>query len=84
VKPYVFLRYLNIHNDLNLTTTIMHKVLQSCIGQVSPMLYVQLDNIARENKNSGLFGYLNMLVHKGLFNKVKVNLFVVHTHDHID
>ena len=85
VKPYVFLTYPNVHNDPNLTITIMHKVLQSCIGHLPPVLYVQLDNTARENKNASVFGYLSMLVHKGLFKKVKVNFLLVgHTHDHID
>ena len=50
-----------------------------------PVLYIQLDNATRENKNSTMFGYLSMLVDQGLFSKVKVNfLLVTHTHDHID
>jgi hypothetical protein len=44
-----------------------------------------LDNTARENKNSTVFGYLSMLVNLELFRKVKVNFLLVgHTHDHID
>ena len=85
VKPWVFLSYPNVHNDPNLTITIMHSVLQSWIGPLPPVLYVQLDNTARENKNSSVFGYLSMLVHRGLFKKIKVNFLLVgHTHDHID
>ena len=50
-----------------------------------PVLYVQLDNTVRENKNSIVFGYLSMLVKQGVFRKVKVNFLLVgHTHDHID
>ncbi len=85
VKPWVYLTYPNVHNDPNLTITIIQRVLQSWIGSLPPTLYVQLDNTARENKNSSVFGYLSMLVHRGLFKKVKVNFLLVgHTHDHID
>ena len=85
IRPQVFLTYPNIHNNPNLTVTIMQRVLQSWPGILPPVLYVQLDNTARENKNSTVFGYLSMLVEKGLFKKIKVNFLLVgHTHDHID
>ena len=46
---------------------------------------MELDNTSRENKNSMVFGYLSMLVKKGIFKKIKVNFLLVgHTHDHID
>ena len=85
VKPWVFFTYPNVHNDPNLTITIIHRVLQSWTSALLEVLYVQLDNTARENKNSSVFGYLSMLVHQGLFKKIKVNFLLVgHTHDHID
>ena len=85
VKPYVFLTCPNVHNDPNLTITIMHRVLQSWNGPLPPVLYVQLDNTSRENKNSSVFGYLSMLVQNGILKKIKVNFLLVgHTHDHID
>ena len=85
IRPQVFLTYPNIHNDPNLTVTVMHRVLQSWSGLLPPVLYVQLDNTARENKNSIVFGYLSMLVERGIFKKIKVNFLLVgHTHDHID
>ena len=85
IRPQVFLTYPNIHNDPNLTVTVMHRVLQSWSGILPPVLYVQLDNTARENKNSTVFGYLSMLVERGIFKKIKVNFLLVgHTHDHID
>ena len=41
--------------------------------------------MVRENKNSTVFGYLSMLVDRGILKKFKVNFFLVgHTHDHID
>ena len=85
IRSHVFLTYPNIHNDPNLTVTVMQRVLQAWPGILPPVLYVQLDNTARENKNSTVFGYLSMLVEKGLFKKIKVNFLLVgHTHDHID
>mgnify|MGYP000137844969 FL=1 len=62
----------------------MQRVLQSWQGILPPILYVQLD-IARENKNSTVFGYLSMLVEKDIFKKVKLNFLLVgDTHDHIN
>jgi hypothetical protein len=52
---------------------------------LSSVLYLQLDNTSRENKNNLLFLYLHMLVLKGVFNKIKVGFLLVgHTHDQID
>ena len=46
---------------------------------------MELDNTSRENKNSMVFGYLSMLVKKGIFKNIKVNFLLVgHTHDHIN
>ena len=55
-------------------------------GQPLPLLlYNQLDNTARENKNSTVFSYLSMLVNQRVFSKVKISFLLVgHTHDHID
>ena len=85
IKPHVYFTYPNIHNDPNITVTVMQRVLQSWPGILPPVLYMQLDNTTRENKNSTVFGYLSMLVEKGIFKKIKVNFLLVgHTHDHID
>ena len=80
--PSVFITYPNIQNDPNLTVTVMQRVLQTWQGILPPVLYVQLDNTARENKNSTVFGYLSMLVERGIFKKIKVKVLLVgHTHD---
>ena len=85
VKPHVFITYPNVHNDPNLTVTVIQSVLMNWGHPLPPILYIQLDNTARENKNSTVFGYLSMLVKQGVFRKVKVNFLLVgHTHDHID
>ena len=81
VKPWFSFTYPNVHNDPNLTITIIHRVLQSWTSPLPEVLYVQVDNTARENKNSSVFGYLCMLVHQGLFKKIKVNSFLVGHND---
>ena len=81
----MFLTYPKIHNDSNLTITVMQRVLQTWQCILPPILYVELDNTARENKNSIVFGYLSKLEEKCIFKKIKVNFLLVgHTHDHID
>jgi hypothetical protein len=84
----VFLNYPTLHNDGNLTITILQQVIYEWRLKDSglpPVLYLQLDNTSRENKNNLLFLYLHMLVLKGVFNKIKVGFLLVgHTHDQID
>ena len=85
VKPHVFITYPNLHNDPNLTVTVIQRVLMDWGHPLPPILYIQLDNTARKNKNSSIFGYLSMLVQEGVFREVKVNFLLIgHTHDHID
>lgn len=66
----VFLNYPNLHNDANLTITILQKVLLEWVARpegLPGVLYLQLDNTSRENKNTLLFTYLQILVSKGIF-----------------
>jgi len=85
MSPRVYFTAPNIHNDANLTITIIHHVISHWSGNLPRVLYLQLDNTSRENKNQIVFGYLNMLVELGIFEKVKVGFLIVgHTHDHID
>jgi hypothetical protein len=84
----VFLNYPTLRNDGNLTITILQRVFHewsSRAGGLPPILYLQLDNTARENKNNLLFSYLHMLIQKKVFKKIKVGFLLVgHTHDQID
>ena len=84
-KLHVFLNYPNLHNDSNLIITIIQTVINEFEGSLPPVLYLQLDNTARENKNNLLMTYLNYLVAKRVFKKIKVGFLLVgHTHDNID
>jgi hypothetical protein len=50
-----------------------------------PILNVQIDNAAGENKNRFVFYFWSLLVVKGIFREVYVNFMLVgHTHDDID
>ena len=80
--PKVYFTDPNLCNDANLTITIIHDVLSHWSGNLPNVLYLQLDNTCRENKNQVVFGYLNMLVELRIFQKVKVGFLLVgHTHD---
>lgn len=84
----VFLNYPNLHNDGNLTITILQRVIvewEKRPGGLPPVLYLQLDNTSRENKNNLLMTYLHMLLEKKVFKKIKLGFLLVgHTHDQID
>jgi hypothetical protein len=83
--PRVYFIAPNIHNDANLTITIIHHVLPHWSRNLPQVLYLQLDKTGRENKKQIVFGYLSMLVEMRIFQKVKVGFLLVgHTHDHID
>lgn len=48
------------------------------------VLYVQLDNVS-SNKSIFILAYCALLVHQGVFRKVKLNYLIVgHTHENID
>lgn len=80
-----YLNYSNIRNDPNLTIAVIHDVLTNWDGPLPKVLYVQMDNTAAQNKNTEVFAYLSMLVHKCVFTKIKVGFLMVgHTHDQID
>ena len=84
----VFLNYPNLHNDGNLTITILQRILNEWEQKpngLPPVLYLQLDNTCRENKNNLLMTYLHMLVKLKVFKKIKIGFLLVgHTHDQID
>lgn len=58
----IFVNFPNIHNDPNLTITIIQHIIEEWKGELPPFLYLQLDNTSRENKNQVLLAYLNMLI----------------------
>lgn len=63
----------------------LHVCLNSHEGDLPDHLYLQLDNCTRENKNRFFFGFLEYLVHHGVFKHIFVGFLPVgHTHEDID
>jgi hypothetical protein len=53
--------------------------------KLAPVLYLQMDNCWRENKNQHVFTFLAILVKLNIFRKIKLNFDLVgHTHEDID
>ena len=65
--------YVDLHlwpHDSNLTINVLLNVLFSQRKELSDVLYLQLDNCFRENKNQYVFGFLALLVQHGIFKEV--------------
>ena len=73
-QVHVFVDILQWPHDSNLTISIINRVI--CLhmeknnGTLPPVLYVQMDNTSRENKNKFVLGYFAFLVEAGVFRKV--------------
>ena len=71
---YVFMDILQWPHDSNMTASIINRVLflhmEKNDGILPPVLYVQMDNTSRENKNKFVIGYFALLVENGIFRKV--------------
>ncbi|MEM9681301.1 MAG: hypothetical protein AAF901_13340, partial [Bacteroidota bacterium] len=60
-------------------------VIRSADGDLPKILYVQMDNCTRENKNRYLMAHLECLVSWGLFESIEVGFLPIgHTHEDID
>lgn len=70
----------------NLLCTIQYQTIRAVRSASSaPVLYVQADNSASENKNRYMFALYAMLVEFGWFKQIEVHMMVVgHTHGPID
>lgn len=67
---------------------VVHQTLQrkkNKLGRLPPVLFVQVDNCIRENKNRYFMSYFQSLVHLGVFNMVQISFLPIgHTHADID
>ena len=71
----------------NATINVLWKVLVALLkgGPLPPVLFLQLDNTVRQNKGQFLFGFLDLLVEYGVFERVYTCFLPVgHTHEDID
>ncbi|XP_064397846.1 uncharacterized protein LOC135344551 [Halichondria panicea] len=81
---HVYIDMLQFPHDCNVT---IHVLLKSLIAldHLPPVLNIQLDNTAKENKNKFFLGFCALLVERKIFTKVRVNFLPVgHTHEDID
>lgn len=71
---YSFYDILQWPHDSNLTIQVLGTVLSkiSDSAPLPPVLYLQLDNTSRENKNRYVLGFCSLLVKKGIFKKVSL------------
>lgn len=84
-KPQVFITYEDIASDPNLTCEVLYQTLraeqEARGGKLPEILYLQLDNCIRENKNTYLFAYICWLVERNIFKTAYVSFLPVgHTH----
>ena len=69
----------------NMTIAILMNVLYMYKDSLPPVLYLQMDNCGRENKNRFVFAFCALLVELGVFRKIKVSFLMVgHTHEDVD
>ena len=77
-----------VAGDPNLTIECLQRTLMSVEAQdgyLPPVLYLQLDNCFRENKNSYLVSYLTWLVERKVFKRIELSFLMVgHTHNECD
>ena len=82
---YGFFDYGQFHHSSNLTMTILLDVLYMYKDSLPPVLYLQMDNCARENKNKYVLALCCLLVELKIFRKIKIGFLMVgHTHEDVD
>lgn len=80
----------NIKHGANLVIEVLHRVLDTVWKEglntyLPDVLFLQVDNTTKQNKNKYLFGYLALLVEWNCFETVIVSFLMVgHTHEDID
>ena len=68
--PFVFHDVKHIPHDSNLTIHCVTEALMAAKCHLGKVLFLQMDNCYRENKNKFVLSYAALLVEKGLFEEV--------------
>ena len=84
-RPAIYVAWEDIASDPNLTCEILFRTLrreeEERDGGLPPVLYLQLDNCIRENKNTVFIGYVSWLVERRVFKEIYLSFLPVgHTH----
>ena len=86
-RAFGFTYLKNIKHGTNIVIECLHHVLvdyKKVRGRIPPLLYLQLDNTSRKNKNKYMLGYLACLVAWGVVREVVLSFLPVgHTHEDI-
>ena len=69
-RSYAFIDLHLWPHDSNLTINVLLNILFSQREELPDVLYIQLDNCYRENKNQFVIGFLALLVQCGVFKEV--------------
>jgi hypothetical protein len=83
-RTWAFISGPEIHHDSNLTIECLHRVLveKRKDGPLPKILYLQMDNCGRDNKNRYVLSYLCSLVARKIFDKIELAFLPVgHTHE---
>lgn len=87
-RTYAYTFAENIKHGSNLTIEVLFRVLIDTLEReqkLPPVLYLQLDNTTKQCKSRYILGFLALLVHFGVFEKVVLSFLPVgHTHEDID
>ena len=76
---YGFYDIMQFSHDSNLTINVLLKVLTdlcSSADSLPKVLYLQLDNCFRENKNKYLFSFCSLLIQRKVFEKVSYRIII--------
>jgi len=89
VGTWCFVTRDNVASDPNLTVECLQRTLmatEKVTGELPPVLYLQLDNCWRENKNNVMLNWCASLVERGLFpGGIEIGFLPVgHTHNEVD
>ena len=76
-RSYAFVDLLTWPHDSNLSINILLSILLQEKANLPTILYLQLDNCYRENKNQYVFGFLALLVHLDVFKEVIIIIIVL-------
>ena len=72
---YCYIDLLTWPHDANLMINVLVDVLLKR-DALAPVLYLQLDNTARENKNQYVMAFLAYLVQEGIFSEVWLKYYL--------
>jgi hypothetical protein len=86
-RTFGFTYLKNIKHGTNIVIECMHHVLNDYLtqrGRIPPVIYLQLDNTWKQNKNKYMLGFMACLVAWGVCRQVLISFLPVgHTHEDI-